>query len=290
MAHKPRPHHGDSTIGGPRIGLALGGGGARGLAHIPVLEAFDELGIRPYRVVGTSIGAIVGAAYCSGIPAADLRDYTLSVFKHRGEVLSRLWKLRRERFSDLLTPSLGNPVQLNAQKLLDLFLPEGVATDFKDLEIPLSAVATDFYSGKAVALSSGDLRLAVSASMAIPMVFRPVVVDKRVMVDGGVTEPLPFGFFGKDVDVVAAVDVINMPKGDAGRVPTPYESIFGSTQILMQSVIADRLTHKGPDILIRPNITLFRVLDFLKARAIVRAAEPAKDEMKRALETTLRRF
>jgi NTE family protein len=284
-----RPHHKPHGPG-PKIGLALGGGGARGLAHIPVLEAFDELGLKPTRVVGTSIGAIVGAAYCSGIPAKELRDYTISAFRHRGEVLARLWKLRRERFTDLLAPTLGNPVQLNSQKLLEMFLPDGVATDFAELDIPLIAVATDFYAAKPVALTSGDLRLAISASMAIPMMFRPVLIDGRVMIDGGVTEPLPFGFVGKGVDVVAAIDVVNMPKGDAGRIPSPYESIFGATQILMQSVVADRVSHNGPDILIRPNINVFRVLDFLKARAIIKAAEPAKDDLKRALEKALRRF
>jgi NTE family protein len=286
--HKPHGshHHGS----GPKIGLALGGGGARGLAHIPVLEAFDELGIRPACVAGTSIGAIIGAAYCSGIPAVELRHYIIEAFKHRGEVLSRLWKLRRERFTDLLTPSFGNPVQLNSQKVLEAFLPEGVATDFDALEIPLTAVATDFYSAKPVGLSKGDLRQAVAASMAIPMMFRPVLIDGRVMIDGGVTEPLPFGFVAKGVDLVVAIDVVNMPKGDAGRVPSPYESIFGATQILMQRVLAERLAVSGPDVLIRPNINVFRVLDFLKARAIIKAAEPAKDETKRALEKALRRF
>lgn len=275
---------------GPRIGLALGGGGARGLAHIPMLEAFDELGVKPSIIVGTSIGAVVGAAYCSGIRASDLREYTISTFRHRGEVLARLWKLRRERFTDLLAPALGNPVQLNSQKLLEMFLPEGVANDFSQLEIPLTAVATDFYAAKPVSISSGDLRLAVAASMAIPMMFRPVVVGGRVMIDGGVTEPLPFGFVGKGVDIVAAIDVVNKPKGDDSRIPSPYESIFGATQILMQSVVADRVDGNGPNILIRPNINVFRVLDFLKARAIIKAAEPAKDELKRAIESALRRM
>lgn len=276
--------------GGPRIGLALGGGGARGLAHIPILEAFDELGIRPACVAGSSIGAIVGAAYCSGIPAAELRHYVLSSFRHRGEVLSRLWKLRYERFVDILAPSFGNPAQLRAESLLDAFLPEGVKRDFAFLEIPFTAVATDFYAGKAVGLKSGDLRRAVAASMAIPMMFRPVMIGDRVMIDGGVTDPLPFGYVRQDVDMVIAVDVINRPKGEAPSVPSPYEAIFGATQILMQAVVAERLEHGRPDILIRPNINLFRVLDFLKARAIIRAADPAKDELKRTLEKALKRF
>jgi NTE family protein len=283
------PHH--AAHSGPRIGLALGGGGARGLAHIPALEAFDELGIKPTQIVGTSIGAIIGAAYCSGIPAADLRHYVISAFRHRGEVLNRLWKLRHERFSDLLTPSLANPIQLNAEKLLEAFLPEGVAKEFEDLQIPLTAVATDFYSATPIALSSGKLRHAVAASMAIPMMFRPVVVDGTVMIDGGVTDPLPFSFLGRGNDLVVAIDVVNKPKGDTSKIPSPYEAIFGATQILMQGVVAERLAHhNGPNVLIRPNINVFRVLDFLKARAIIKAAEPAKDELKRALEKALRRF
>ena len=275
----------------PRIALALGGGGARGLAHIPALEAFEELGIRPVEVVGTSIGAIIGACYCSGIPARMLRRYALSTFRHRGEVLSRLWKLRTDQFADLLSPAVGNPVQLNALKLLETFLPEGVADTFEDLAVPLKVVATDFYAAKAVTLSEGDLRLAVAASMAIPMLFKPVLVDRTVMIDGGVTEPVPFSFFDKPVDIVVAIDVVNAPKGDGGRIPTPYESIFGATQILMQSVVSERLQHRHrPDIVVRPNINVFRVLDFLKARAIIKAAEPAKDELKRSLEKALRRF
>ncbi|TCT09979.1 NTE family protein [Tepidamorphus gemmatus] len=275
---------------GPRVGVALGGGGARGLAHIPILEAFDELGVKPAAIAGTSIGAIVGAAYASGIPAAALRDHVLAAFRHRGEVLARLWKLRYERFRDILAPSIGNPAQLKAESLLEAFLPEGVARDFAMLEIPFTAVATDFYAGKAVGITSGPLRPAVAASMAIPMMFRPVVIGDKVLIDGGVTDPLPFGHVRRNVDVVVAVDVINRPKGAAPTVPSPYEAIFGATQILMQAVIAERLAHGQPDVLIRPNINVFRVLDFLKARAIIRAAEPAKDEMKRALEQALKRF
>ncbi|MEJ8571065.1 patatin-like phospholipase family protein [Microbaculum marinum] len=287
MARAPKP----APQSGPRIGLALGGGGARGLAHIPALEAFDDLGIRPTQVVGTSIGAIIGAAYCSGIAANDLRHYAISAFRHRGEVLNRLWKLRHERFADLLTPSLGNPVQLNPEKVLDAFLPDGVARTFEGLQIPLTTVATDFYSATPVALSSGNLRVAVAASMAIPMMFRPVVVDGAVMIDGGVTDPLPFSFIDRGMDLVVAIDVVNKPKGDTSKIPSPYEAIFGATQILMQGVVAERLAHlNGPNILIRPNINVFRVLDFLKARAIIRSAEPAKDELKRALEKALRQF
>src|ERR1043165_3764428 len=87
--------------GGPRIGLALGGGAAHGFAHIPVLEAFDELGIRPAVIAGTSMGAIIGAGYASVMTGAEIRDYVLGVFHSRSEFLARLWKLRPRRLSEV---------------------------------------------------------------------------------------------------------------------------------------------------------------------------------------------
>lgn len=274
--------------GPPRFGLALGGGGARGLAHIAVLEAFDELGIRPVRIAGTSIGAIVGAAYCAGMSGSELRDYALALFRRRGEVLARLWRLRSTtRFTDILAPTLGNPAQLNAERFLSVFLPELVPDDFTDLKVPFTAVASDFYGWRAVGLDSGDLRHAIAASMAIPMMFRPVLVDGRVMVDGGITDPLPFGFVRREADIVVAVDVVTGPRARKRHLPTPYDAVFGSMQLLMQAVVAAKLAQSPPDILVRPELDHFRVLDFLQARTILKIAQKAKDELKRRLEREL---
>jgi NTE family protein len=276
------------TGGVCRIGLALGGGGARGLAHIAVLEVFDELGIRPARIAGTSIGSIVGVAYASGLSGADLRDYALALFRRRSEVLGRLWRLRSTtRFTDILAPTLANPAQLNAERFLSVFLPEEVPHDFADLKLPFVAVASDFYGWRAVGLDSGDLRHAVAASMALPMMFRPVIVDGRVMVDGGITDPLPFGFVREDCDLVVAVDVVTGPRERKRKVPTPYDSVFGSMQLLMQAVVAAKIAQRPPDILVRPDIGIFRVLDFLHARTILKASQPAKDDLKRRLEAVL---
>ncbi len=274
--------------GPPRIGLALGGGGARGLAHIAMLEAFDELGIVPVRIAGTSIGAIVGVAYCAGLRGHDLREYALSLFRRRSEVLARLWRLRSTtRFTDILAPTIANPAQLNAERFLSIFLPEGVPDDFAELRIPFTAVASDFYGWRAVGLEHGDLRHAVAASMAIPMMFRPVIVDERVMVDGGITDPLPFGLLREEADIVVAVDVVTGPRARKRHVPAPYDAVFGSMQLLMQAVVAAKIAQHPPDILVRPDLGTFRVLDFLQARTILRIAQKAKDELKRELEQVL---
>ena len=95
----------------PRIGLALGGGGARGLAHIPVLEAFDDLGLKPARIAGTSIGAILGAAYASGHSGEEIRRIVVETFADRNTVLSKVWQLRPKRFADMFR---ARPVQVKA--------------------------------------------------------------------------------------------------------------------------------------------------------------------------------
>ncbi len=271
--HHARHAEPRAGAGSSSVGVALGGGGARGLSHIVVLEALDELGVKPAVVAGTSIGAIVGAAYAAGMTGAELRRHALDTFRHRGEVFSRLWRARSTaRFADILAPTLANPAQLNAERLLAAFLPDAVPDDFERLAIPFVAVASDYYGWKAVGLSTGSVHRAVAASMAIPMMFRPVVVDGRIMVDGGVTDPLPIGFVADRADIVVAVDVVNGPKGDdPDRVPSPYEAIFGATQLLMQAVVAARVAQRPPE---RPDPA--RHLDLPGARLPEGARHPAR--------------
>lgn len=274
---------------GPRIGLALSAGGARGLAHIQVLAAFDELGIRPACIAGTSIGAVIGAAYACGMSAAEIREHATAVFKDRREVLARLWRARNGRFGDLLPPSLTNRAQINPERLLHAFLPEAVDGKIEDLSLPLSIVASDFYGWHEVAMTAGPVRRAVAASIAIPLVLKPVVINKRVMVDGGACDPLPVELAAQQSDVVVAVDVINGPHGRGSHLPTPYETAFGASQLMMQSIVKAKMAIRAPDILIRPDIAPFRVLDFLKAREILTATEATKDALKREIERVLAR-
>lgn len=269
----------------PRIGLALGGGGARGLAHVHVLEALDEMGLPVTAVVGTSIGAIVGAGYAAGMSGREVHETIAAAFRRPADVWGKVWQLRPKSFSDLFG---GGLVQFDAEKTLDLFLPATLPADFADLNIPFAVVAADFYGCTEVEIASGPLRRAIAASIALPIVFRPVEIDGAVLIDGGVVNPLPFDRLPADVDLVVAVDVVGMPVRPPSRpMPNASESIFGASQILMQTVTSEKLKSRRPDVLIRPPVDVFRVLDFLKATAILKSTASVKDSTKRQIEAAL---
>ncbi|MEP3280595.1 MAG: patatin-like phospholipase family protein [Stappiaceae bacterium] len=269
-----------------RIGLALGGGGARGMAHIPVLEALDELGIQPVAMSGTSIGAILGAGYAAGRSGEEIREYAVRTFKDRGKVLARMWNLRPKKFSEFMAG--GGVSRFDAHRVIDQFVGDMIPERFDDLKIPFSAIATDFYSCKEVDIRSGDLHGAIAASIAIPALFKPVHFEDRIMIDGGIVNPLPFDVLPPNLDIVIAVDVVGSPLPNPKRkLPSASESVFGATQIFMQSIAAAKLKLRQPDILIKPDIPGFRVLDFLKTEKILKSAEPMKDEIKRRLDLAL---
>jgi NTE family protein len=117
----------------PELALVLGAGGARGLSHIPVLEALDELGIKPALIVGCSMGAIVGAAYAAGLSGKRLREHVALTFRDRARVIARLLDARVGKFTDLMR-GLGNPVLIDGERMLDLFWPEAVPDRFEELE------------------------------------------------------------------------------------------------------------------------------------------------------------
>lgn len=266
----------------PRIGVALGGGGARGLAHIPVLEAFDDLGVRPHAMAGTSIGALLGAAYAGGMPGEAMRSFAEETFRDRNAVLARLWKLRPKRFADLFGG--GGLMQFEALKVLEVFVGDAIPASFDDLKIPLAVIATDFFGCRELDLREGDLHAAVAASIAIPALFRPMTIGERTVIDGGVVNPLPFDALPKSCDLIVAVDVVGSPIPRRKRqAPSAMDALFGATQILMQTITSQKLKNRKPDIVVRPDIDSFRVLDFLKAGQVLEAAEPNREKVKRQL-------
>ena len=270
----------------PRIGVALGGGGARGLAHIPVLEALDDLGVTPVAIAGTSIGAIMAAGYGAGLSGNDIRKYTTDLLGNRTEVLSRLWKLRGKGVSGFFEGA--GLARIDAERVVELFLPPELPEDFEDLKIPVSLVATDFYGWAEADIRSGPLRRAIAASIALPALFKPVTIDDKVMMDGGLVNPLPFDKLPKDADIVLAVDVNGGPEPRRGRkLPTASESLFGATQLLMLTIQREKLRQRRPDILIRPDINSFRVLDFLKASEILKVNKTVRENTKRKLDAAL---
>jgi NTE family protein len=257
--------------------LALGAGGARGLAHIAVFEALDELGIRPVAISGTSIGAVVGAAYAAGMTGKAIRRHALDLTYDRGEVFRRLMGARAVAWSSLL--SLGNPVLLDADKFCAAFLPAGIPEEFSALRIPLTLIATDLGARQEVVFTSGLLRPAIAASMAIPGLVQPLHLDGRVMVDGGAVDPLPFTHLRGVADAVIAVDCSG-EHGEPNRIPGPWESIFATITVMGQTIVAEKLKSGAPDLVLRPKVGFFGMLDFLQASAILRVAEQMVPEIK----------
>lgn len=271
----------------PAIGLALGGGGARGLAHIHVLEALDDLGLKPSHIAGSSIGAIIGAAYAGGMSGREVRDFALECFARKRLIAGRLWRTRPSTFADFRADGGFRLGQLNAERLLGVFLPETMPRTFETLSIPLIVMATDFYAGREAALDEGDLLSALAASAALPMLFRPVQRDGVLLIDGGIYNPLPYDQLRGRADLIVACDVTGGPEGHVGRIPTPFEATSGASQLMMQSIIETKLKIGAPDLLIRPPVSRYRVLDFLHARTIVTETEPLREEVKRSLDRLL---
>ncbi|MBS1184095.1 MAG: rssA [Proteobacteria bacterium] len=264
----------------PRLGLALGGGGARGLAHVHVLSALDDLGVRPSAIIGCSIGALIGAAAAAGLSGAEVEDEVLSALGRPADVWGKVWKLRPRSFADIAG---GLPV-FDPEAVVTEFLPDRIPDEFAALAIPFSAVAADFYGTSEVEISTGSLRRAVAASIALPALFRPVDMDGLTLIDGGVVNPLPFDRLPANIDLIVAVDVVGTPvRPDKPRPPSAREALFGASQILMQALISEKLKSRRPDVLIRPPVDGFAALDFVKARGILAATASIREEVKAAV-------
>jgi NTE family protein len=270
-----------------RIGLALGGGGAKGLAHVAALEAFDQADIRPAAIAGTSIGAIIGAAYAAGYSAKAIRAHVLSVFRDRPDVMARLFRARAGSFSSIFQGAIGSAVQVDGEALLREFWPPSMPERFSDLRLPFIAVATDFYARSTAVFCEGPLRPAVAASLAIPGLVKPVDINKRLHIDGVVANPLPFDLLPPDCDIVVAVDVVGGPGSeDPMHQPTALEATLGASQIMQAAIVEAKLGMAGPKVrVVRPDVARFAALDFFAARRILQAAEPIRSEVQ-ALITT----
>ncbi len=263
--------------------LALGGGGARGLAHIAILEALDDMGVKPVAIAGSSIGAVIAAGYAAGMPAKQIRRYAVDLAHDRAEVMRRLVRSRAAKLSDLFGAGFGDATRLDAEKLCAQFLPAALPDDFSALQIPLMVVASDLFGRRQAVFDAGPLRRALAASFALPTIMRPVVVEDRILVDGGATNPLPFDLLRGRADVIVAVDISGPPVDGKREVPNALECLYATVLVMANSIIAEKLKAGAPDLLVQPNVGIFRTLDFLQASAILRAAEPAKAELRERL-------
>jgi len=266
--------------------LALGAGGARGLAHIVIVEALDEMGVKLAAIAGSSIGAVIGAGYAAGLSGRVMRRHLLPLAHNRAEVMRRVMGARAVAWSEILSAGFGNPLVADASKFYDAFLGDLLPANFSDLKLPFVAVTTDLHAREGVVFAAGPLKPAVSAAMAVPGLVRPVEHEGRVLVDGGAVDPLPFGCLRGKADVIVAVDVSG-GAAEEGGVLDPWSSLMTTISVMSHTIVQHKLKEGAPDLVVRPNVGIFRMLDFLQASAILRAAEPIKAELKAKLGALL---
>ena len=267
-----------------KIGLALGGGGAKGLAHIPVLQVFDDLNVRPHCITGTSIGAVIGALYAAGLTGRQIRDRVQQMVINRGDSFKQVLK-KKEAFKTLefFDWSFKTTGLFKGDKFLEfLFESMGVAR-FEGLEIPLSIVTSDFWTAEEIVLTSGELLPAVKASMGLPGLFTPVEREGRVLVDGGGVNPLPHDLL-QDCDLIVAIDVLGSRTRKKDKVPNIFRAVIGMFNVMQHTIVEQKLKLSPPDIYIKPDIQGVDMLEFHKADRIFERSEPACLDLRRQLE------
>lgn len=256
----------------PTIGLALGGGGARGLAHIAFVEALDRLGVRPKRIAGTSLGAIVGCLYASGMSGPEIRAEVRQLAA--AERIRDIFPSRSgRRLLDLVRLERAKGGVFSGGHFLQHVVEAVEARTFEQLAIPLQVVAADFWSREEVILDSGDLMPALQASMALPAIFRPVQLGGRVLVDGGAVNPVPFDLLQDDCDIVVAVNVVGRRSRRQGGIPSYTQQVFNTFQIMQMSIVREKLARRPPTIYLEPDLVDIRMLQFYRVDDILAQAE-----------------
>ena len=258
----------------PKIGLALGGGAARGFAHVGVIQVLEEAGLKPQLVVGTSAGSLVAALYASGRSGAQLQqvaqdmeeaaftDWTLPIFSRgmlRGEALARY-----------VNAQVGN-------KLIEA------------MALPLGIVATDLNSGQGVLFRSGDTGTAVRASSAVPAVFVPVRISGHEYVDGGLVSPVPVRFARQmGAELVIAVDISSAPEGNPAG--DTMQILLQTFAIMGKSINSYEL--RDADVVVRPALAGVGSADFASRKRAIEAGRAAMlsllPQLKAAIEAKSR--
>lgn len=273
-----------------KIGLALGSGGARGLAHIKIYEAFEELGIIPAIISGTSVGAIIGAAIAAGFSSKEIKD---SIYNKLLSKTGNFWEIFRnsdiKKILDFVDVEIKPGGILKGEKFLSYLSEEIGVQKFDDLKIPLRVVATNLYTREQAVFDSGDLYSAVKASYSLPGIFTPVARNNYLYVDGGLVNPLPYDIIKEKCDIVVGVNVLAKSKFKSSKeMPPAYEVLFSTFQIMQNSILNEKLKHTQPDILINTDIEEVRVFEFMKAEYIYKESKKYKTELKKKLEKYLK--
>lgn len=237
----------------PKIGLALGSGGARGFAHLGVLKVLKDEGIPIHLIAGSSMGALVGSFYGAGIE------------------MERLYKLstafKRKYFLDFTVPKMGFIAGKKVKEFIKVFTH---GKSIEDLSIPLGIVATDLLTGEKVVFKRGPVSNAVRASISIPGIFVPEKYEGRILVDGGVSDRVPVSVAKEmGADIVIGVDV-SMVKRNA-EINSIYDVIMQSIDIMSNEIIENR--HISADIMICPPVEMYSSRSFINIEDIIALGE-----------------
>ena len=251
------------------IGLALSGGATFGAAHVGVLQVLEENGIRPDVVAGTSAGALVGAAYCAGVPLSEI------------DML-----FRTMNWPTLIKISIRSPLSIFDTQPMEDFLRKKIGDiEFKDLKIPFAAVSCDITTGEKIVLDSGPLAPAVRSSAAIPGLFSPVELNDRLLVDGGIVDNLPI----EEVRTMGANYVIASDvsrRGGTSKKPeNPFEVLLAMVYIMQARAALPN--ENACDCYIRPKVSQYSSWGFKDAPQITEAGREAASQVLPTLKRNL---
>lgn len=273
----------------PKIGIALGAGGANGLAHILLLEVLDEMKITPYCIAGSSIGSIIGALYAAGMSGRQIRQLVEQFIITPDERLQEeLVNKDTLRWLEFIEVELGHGGILSSEGFI-AYLYDALQHDaFEKLKMPLKIVAADLWQREQVIFEKGSLLPAIKASMAIPGVFEPVTYQDRVLVDGGTVNPVPYDLLTAECDIVIGIDVSGQRSKSDSAMPSYFETIFNSIKVMQQAIMLEKLRWNKPDIYIVPQIVDVHALEFYRAESVFQQARSAKEELKQQLLLALK--
>ena len=254
----------------PKIGLALGSGGARGFAHLGVIMALKEAGIPIHLIAGSSMGALVASFYGAGLD------------------LDRLYKLstafKRKYFLDFTVPKMGFISGKKIKEFINVFTH---GKNIEELSLPIGIVATDLLTGEKVVFQKGPVAEAVRASISIPGIFVPEKYNGRILVDGGVADRVPISV-AKDMgaDIVIAVDVSRVKRN--AEITTIYDVIMQSIDIMQTEIINYRET--SADIMIRPPVEMYSSRAFTNTEEIITIGKEETNKHIKQIESVIEKW
>lgn len=241
----------------PKLGLALGGGAARGFAHVGVIQVLEEAGIQPQLVVGTSAGSLVAALYASGKNGAQLQRVAETMEEATLTDWTIPWLSRGMMRGDALARYVSS--QTGGRRI-------------EDVRVPLGIVATDLHSGQGMLFQRGDIATAVRASSAVPSVFEPVRIGGRDYVDGGLVSPVPVRYARQmGADLVVAVDISSAPEGN--KASDMLQILLQTFTIMSKSINGFEL--KEADVVVRPALNNVGSAAFGERRRSIEAGRQA---------------